>query len=108
MSCCKGGASLPSEPSGACLGFLIILEGFKHECGWDPILSGPAMGTKCSCQLTLVKSSTSDLSPLESVLCLLVALERGSVETEGALPIDHTPTIKLVRAYKTREDLISV
>ena len=27
----------------------------------------------------------------------------GSVEIERALPIDHTPTIKSVRAYKTRE-----
>ena len=49
------------------------------------------------------RSSTSDLSPLESVLPLLIALERGSLEIEGALPVDHTSTIKSVRAYKTRE-----
>ena len=54
---------------------------------------------ECSCRLTLVLSSNSDLSSLESFLHLLVALERGSVETEGALPVDHTSTIKSVRAY---------
>jgi len=30
---------------------------------------------------------------------LFVALERDSVETEETLPVDHTPTIKSVRAY---------
>jgi len=34
----------------------------------------------CSCWLTLVRNSTFDLSPLEFVLRLLVALERGSIE----------------------------
>jgi len=53
----------------------------------------------CSRRLTLVRSSTSDLSHLESVIRLLVALERGSVEIEGVSPVDHTPTIKSVRAY---------
>ena len=42
---------------------------------------------------------TPNMSPLESVPRLLVALERGSVETKGALPVDHTSTIKSVRAY---------
>jgi len=57
------------------------------------------VGAKCSRRLTLVRSSTSNLSPLEFVLRLLVALERGYVGMEEALPIDHTSTIKLVRAY---------
>jgi len=43
--------------------------------------------------LTRWASSTSSLSPPG-------ALEQRSVETEGALPVDHTPTIKSVRAYK--------
>jgi len=62
----------------------------KHNCGWDQVLSGPTVGAKCFHRLTLVRNSTSDLSPLEFVLRLLVALERGSVETEGALLVDHT------------------
>jgi len=46
--------------------------------------------------LTLVRSSASDLSPPESILRLLVALERGSVEIKGVIPVDHT---LIVRAY---------
>ena len=46
--------------------------------------------------MTLVIGSSSALSLLESVLRRVV-LERGSVETEGALPVDCTPTIKLVK-----------
>ena len=57
------------------------------------------MGAKCSRRLTLMRSSTSNLSPLESVLCLLAALERGFVGTDEALPVNHTLTIKSVRAY---------
>jgi len=53
----------------------------------------------CSRRLTLVRSSTFDLSPLESILRLFVALERDFVEIEGALPVDHTPMIKSVRVY---------
>jgi len=52
----------------------------------------------CSRRLTWVESSASNLSPLDSVLRLLVSLERGFIETEGTLPVDHTPTIKSVRA----------
>ena len=33
---------------------------------------------------------------------LLVALERGYVGIEWALPVDHTPTIKSVRAYENK------
>ena len=33
---------------------------------------------------------------------VLGALERGTTGIEGALPIDHTPTIKLVRAYENK------
>jgi len=55
------------------------------------------MGAKYSRRLILLTSSTFGLSPLESVLRLF-SLERGFVETEGALPIDHTPTIKSVKA----------
>jgi len=40
-----------------------------------------------------MESSVSGLSPLG-------ALEQRYAGTEGALPIDHTPTIKSVRAYK--------
>jgi len=36
----------------------------------------------------------SNLSPLDFVMRLLVALERGSVGTNGVLPVDHTSTIK--------------
>jgi len=35
-----------------------------------------------------------------SSLSLLGALEQRFAETKGALPVGHTPTIKLVRAYK--------
>jgi len=45
-----------------------------------------------------VTSSNSGLSPLESVLRLVV-LEHGSIEIEGTLIVDHTPTIKSVRSY---------
>jgi len=43
--------------------------------------------------LTGWASSTSSLSPSG-------ALEQHSVEIEGVLPVDHTLTIKSVRAYK--------
>jgi len=46
--------------------------------------------------------SASNLSSLDFVLRLLVALECGSVGTEGALPVDHTPTIKSLKAYENK------
>jgi len=46
-----------------------------------------------------VENSVPNLSLLDYVLRLLVALERDSVGTEETLPINHTPTIKSVRAY---------
>ena len=49
-----------------------------------------------------MESSTPNLSPLTSFLCLFVALERGSVGTEGALHVDHTMMIKSVRAYENK------
>jgi len=53
----------------------------------------------CSCRLTFgLIGWTSSFSNLLS----LGALEQRSVETEGALPVDHTLTIKLVRAYKIK------
>jgi len=33
MSCCKVGASLPLDPNGPCLLFLITLENFQHDYG---------------------------------------------------------------------------
>jgi len=47
----------------------------------------------------LSESSAPNLSPLASVMFLLVALECGSVGTEGPIPVDHTLTIKSVKAY---------
>jgi len=44
-------------------------------------------------RLTGWASSASSISPLD-------ALEQRSVKTEGALLVDHTPTIKSERAYK--------
>ena len=102
MTCCKVGTSLPLDPIGPFLVFLISLESFEHERGWDQVLSSPMVGAKCSRQLTYVESSSSNLSPLDSVMRLLVALERGSVGSEETLPVDHTLTIKLVRAYENR------
>jgi len=59
-------------------------------------------------RLTLVTSSSSGVSPLESVLRLVV-LERGFVEIEGALPVYHTLTIKSERALlKFKKYSISV
>jgi len=52
-----------------------------------------------------VESSASNLSPLDFVLCLLLALKHGFVGTERDLPVDHTPRIKSMRAY---EDKISI
>jgi len=49
-----------------------------------------------------MESFTSNLFPLDFALRILVALERDSVETEGALLVDHTPTIKLVRTYENK------
>jgi len=46
-----------------------------------------------------MESFVSNLSSLDFVMRLLVAMERDFVETEGALPIDHTLTIKSVRAF---------
>ena len=57
------------------------------------------MGAKCSCRLTLSPVDFGDkLAPslLKSVL-RLVALERGSVEIEGALSVDCTLTIKSIQ-----------
>jgi len=49
--------------------------------------------------LNLLTSFNSGLSFVVSIL-LFVALVRDSVEIEGVLPVDHTSTIKSVRAYK--------
>jgi len=49
-----------------------------------------------------VESFASNLSSLDFVMRLLIALERGSVGTEGTLFVDHTLTIKSVRAYKNK------
>jgi len=49
-------------------------------------------------RLTLATSSSPGLPLLEFVL-RLVALEPGSAEIEGVLPVDCTPTIKSIRAY---------
>ena len=51
----------------------------------------------CYCYLTL--GWTEWQAPLLDYLFLL-HFEQRSAETEGALPVDHTLTIKLVRAYK--------
>jgi len=50
-----------------------------------------------------VESSAPNLSLLDFVFCLLVALEHGSVAIEETLLVDHTLTIKSVRAYKIRQ-----
>ena len=57
----------------------------------------------CSCQLTSSLVDSEDKlwlrqSLLESVL-LFGTLERDSVETEGALPVDCAPTIKSVQGF---------
>ena len=49
--------------------------------------------------LTWVESFVSNLSPLDFVLRLLVELDYSYVRTEETLLVDHTPTIKSVRAY---------
>jgi len=96
MSWCKTGALLPSYPYWPCLVFLITSGGsitnvdeikFYWAPCWAPnVLFGWP-------QLDWIESSTSGLSPLG-------ALEQRSTGTEGALPIDHTLTIKSMRAYK--------
>jgi len=53
-------------------------------------------------RLTWVESFAPNLSHLASIMRLLVALERGSVGTEGALHVDHTTMIKSVRAYENK------
>ena len=52
MSYCKVGASLPSDPNGHCLVFLITFESFKHECGGIRFYREHTMGAKCSSWLT--------------------------------------------------------
>jgi len=54
-------------------------------------LSGPTVGAKCSCWLTFGLTGWASSA---SNLPLLGALEQCSIETEGALLVDHTLTIK--------------
>jgi len=44
--------SPPSSADVPCLVFLMLLDGSERDCGWDLVLSGPKVGTKCSCRLT--------------------------------------------------------
>jgi len=46
-----------------------------------------------------VESFSPNLSPIDFVLRLPVVLDRG---TKGPIPVDHTLTIKLVRAYENK------
>jgi len=55
--------------------------------------SGRQMFSPIGLLLDWMERSASSLSPLG-------ALEQLSDETEGSLPVDHTPMIKWVRAYK--------
>ena len=98
MSCCKVGHRLLQIPVvlASCSS---LRQKTQTQLWMRSDLLGPTVGAKCYRRLTLVRSSISDLFPLESVLSLLIALGRGSVETKGVLPIDHTTTIKSVRAY---------
>ena len=61
--------------------------GFIGPHGGSQMFSAVDLG------LTGLTSSASSMSPPNT-------LEQRSIETEGALPVDHTPTIKSVRAYK--------
>ena len=86
MSCCKTGESLPSDPCKPYLLFLITLEGSITNA--DQI------------KFYRVDLGLTGWASFASSLSLLGALEQRSVETKRALPVDHTPTIKLVRTYK--------
>jgi len=96
MSCCKVGASLPSDPYGPCLVFLITSESSNTIVDGSSFIC-PTVGAKCSCRLTFGLTRWASSA---SNLPLFGALEQRSVETEGALPVDQTSTIKSVRAYE--------
>ena len=71
--------------------FLISLCG-QSQMWMGSSFIGPTMGAKCSRWIEW-ESSAFGLSSIG-------ALKRCSTRTNGTLPVDHTLTIKLVRAFK--------
>jgi len=101
MSCCKTGASLPLDPCGSCLVFLIPSEGsFTNADGikyYRPH-GGCQMFWSVDLRLDWMESFASSLSPLG-------ALEQHSAETKGLYllitlrrPIDH----KIINSFNLK------
>ena len=96
MSCCKARASLPLDPNRPCLVFLIMSEGSVTNV--DGIKYYRAARRRQMFSLVDLgrigwASSSLLLSPFGAPRCR-------STGTKWVLRVDHTPTIKLVRAYK--------
>ena len=51
MSCCKAGASLPSDPNGDCL-CSSSRQKTQTKLWMGSCLTGPTVGAKCSCRMT--------------------------------------------------------
>ena len=96
MICCKVGASLLSDLNNPCLVFLISQNAQSQMWMGSSFIeshSGRQMFSSIGLGWIEWASSTSDLSPIG-------APRYCSTGTMGALPVDHTPTIKSVRAFK--------
>jgi len=93
MSCCKAGASLPSDSNRPCLVFLITLEGSVGNVDGINFYRAPRWAPN-------VLVGLNGQSPL--LICLQLVLQgtRCSTGTKGALPVDHTLAIKSVRTFK--------
>ena len=96
MICCKARASLPSDPNGPCLVFLISQNAQSQMWMRSSFIEPHARRQNVLVdwpRLDWMGELHSDLSPLGAPKCC-------SSGTKMTLPVDHTPTIKSVRAFK--------